>query len=42
MTRRYWKSGFTTKKEVQEHETLIRAEVKEKGTMKKDSLKILD
>lgn len=42
ITRRYWKSGFTTKKEAQEHEALIRAELKEKGKIKKDTLKTLD
>lgn len=42
ITNRYTKSGFKTKKEAQEHEALMLAEVKEKGKINKDSAKTLN
>lgn len=42
ITYRYSKSGFKTKKEAQDHEALMLAEVKEKGKINKDSAKTLN
>lgn len=42
ITERYSRSGFKTKKEAQEHEALMLAEVKEKGKINKDSAKTLN
>lgn len=42
ITERYSRSGFKTKKEAQEHETMMLAEVKEKGKINKDSAKTLN
>lgn len=36
ITQRYSKSGFSTKKEAQEHETLMKAELKESGKIQKE------
>ncbi|WP_286669632.1 tyrosine-type recombinase/integrase [Thomasclavelia cocleata] len=42
ITNRYTKSGFKTKKEAQEHEALMLAEVKESGSIKKEIKKSLE
>lgn len=41
ITKRYSKSGFLTKKEAQEHEALIKAEIKENGKIHKEVKKTL-
>ncbi len=42
ITERYSKSGFKTKKEAQEHEALMLAELKENGSIKKEIKKSLE
>lgn len=42
ITERYSKSGFKTKKEAQEHEVLMLAELKENGSIKKEIKKSLE
>ncbi len=42
VTTSYSKSGFATKKEAKEHESMVKAEIKEKGCIKKECTKTLD
>lgn len=42
VTTTYSKSGFTTKKEAKEHESMVKAEIKEKGCIKKECTKTLE
>jgi len=42
ITQSYSKSGFLTKKEAQEHETIIKAQIKNDGYLKKECTKTLD